>query len=415
MSARSTTGYAALLRIPGVRGFSAAGFVGRLPIAMVNIGTVLLVQDRRGSYALAGLVTAASPLGSALMSPQVSRLVDRYGQGRVLPLQLAASMAGLVALVLLAGTTAPAVLLVAAAALSGGMFPQVGSCVRARWNAVLTRTGRDAEVPQAYAWESVVDEVVFVVGPLLVVACAALDPALGLLVAALLASAGTLTFAAQGSTQPPVHLTAVGSRSALTFAGMPALVLSSACVGAVFGSIEVAMVAFAGDRGAASAAGWLLALLAVGSAVSGLVYGARHWPSPLPRRYLLALLMLAVGCVPLLLAPSVPLMAPAALLAGLAISPTIIASFGLVDQLVPPAGRTEGFTWVTSGIGLGMAAGSAAAGVLADGPGARVAFAVSVAGGLGAAVVALRAGADDGAQVAGLAGPVTGSPVAPRV
>jgi len=91
---------------------------------------------------------------------------------------------------------------------------------------------------------------------------------------------------------------------------------------------------------------------------------------------------LSVGVVPLLLAPTVTAMAPVALLAGVAISPTLIASFGLVEELVPVAVRTEGFTWLNSGLGAGVAAGSAVGGALADGPGARTAFAVSVAGAL---------------------------------
>ncbi len=383
------TGYAVLLRTPGVRGFSAAAFVGRMPIAMLGIGTVLLVQDRRGSYALAGLVTAASAIGSSVVSPQVSRLVDRYGQRRVLPVQLAVSVTGLLALVVLAGSSAPAAVLPAAAAVSGGAFPQLGSCARARWNAVLAKQGRTGEVPKAYAWESVVDEVVFVLGPLLVVLCAVVDPAVGLLLAALLATVGTLGFTAQRSTEPVVVRThGRRSRSALTERGIPALVASSAFVGVVFGSIEVTMVAFAGERGARSSAGWLLALVAGGSACAGLVYGARTWSTPLPRRYVRSLLVLALGCVPLLLAPSVPVMAPAALLAGIAVSPTLIASFGLVDLLVPAASRTEGFTWLTSGLGLGVAAGSALAGAVADGPGARPAFAISVVGAACAAAVA---------------------------
>lgn len=389
------TAYGPLLRTPGAPAFSAAALVGRLPISMLGIGSVLLVEDRRGSYALAGAVTAAYALGLAAVGPLTSRLVDRLGQGRILPVAALVWAVALAALVALAGTDVPAAVLLAVAFVVGAALPQLGSCVRARWGDTLARAGRDDELSTAFALESVVDEVVFVLGPLLVVACAALvDPALGLVAALVLGLGGTLAFAAQRATEPAVAPTSGSGRSALRVPGVQVLSVSLAAVGVVFGAAEVVMVAFAEQRGSASGGGLLLALVALGSAGAGLAYGAVTFRTALPRRYLLGLLGLAVGVVPLLLAPSVALMAPAALLAGIAISPTLIASFGLVESLVPLSARTEGFTWLNSGLGVGVAGGSALGGALAEGVGARPAFAVCVAGAvlaLAAAVVGRRA------------------------
>jgi MFS family permease len=147
------------------------------------------------------------------------------------------------------------------------------------------------------------------------------------------------------------------------------------------------MVAFADERGSSSGAGVLLALVALGSAVAGLLYGALHLSSPLDRRFTASLGFLALGLLPLLLAPSVPVMAPAALLAGFAISPTLIASYGLVGELVPVAARTEGFSWLNSGLGVGIALGFAVSGAVADSAGARTAFLVALGGALGAGAV----------------------------
>lgn len=387
--ASPTRGYGPLLRTPGALAFSLAGLVGRMPIAMLGIGTVLLVEDRRDSYALAGLVSAAYALGLAGIGPAVSRLVDRRGQRRVLPWALAVSVAGVLAVVLLAGSAPLPVLLVAAAVMSTASS-QLGSCVRARWSALLA--DRPSEVPRAYAWESVVDELVFVLGPLVVVLCALVDPAVGLLAALALGVAGTLAFVGQRGTEPPVHPLGDGHRSAMTSPGLRTLTLSMLFVGVLFGTVEVAMVAFAEERGSTSGAGVLLALVAGGSALAGLAYGALHLTSPLHRRYLLATGFLALGLLPLLLAPSVALMAPAALLAGFAISPTLIASFGLVDVLVPVAARTEGFSWLNSGLGVGVALGFAVSGAVADAHGARTAFLVALGGALasGTVVVAGR-------------------------
>ena len=386
----STRGYGPLLRTPGALAFTVSALVGRLPIAMLGIGTVLLVEDRRDSYALAGLVSAAYAVGTALLGPALSRLVDGLGQRRVLPGALVVSAAGIVGLVALVGTSAPVWALLACALVMSACPSQLGSCVRARWSWALR--DRPDEVPRAYAWEAVVDEVVFVLGPLVVVLCAAVDPAVGLLAALALGAAGTAAFLALRATEPPVVQVVEGAgRNALASAGLRTLTVSMLCVGVLFGTVEVSMVAFAEQRGSASGGGVLLALLAGGSAAAGLLYGTLHWRASQRRRLLLGTLFLALGMVPLLLAPSVAWMAPAALLAGFAISPVLIVAFGLVEDLVPPAARTEGFSWLNSGLGVGVATGFAVSGAVADSAGARTAFLVALGGALAAGAVALLA------------------------
>lgn len=386
--AEGARGYGAVLRTPGALAFSSAALVGRLPIAMLGIGTVLLVADRRGSYALAGLVSAAYAVGVAGLGPVLSRLVDRHGQRTVLPWALLVSACGVLGLVAASGTGAPVAVLLACAAVMSAASSQLGSCARARWSSVLA--DRPAEVPRAYAWEAVVDEVVFVLGPLVVVLCATVDPAVGLLAALAVGAAGTLAFVGLRATAPPVHRVA-GERhpSALSSAGLRTLTSSMLCVGVLFGTVEVSMVAFAQERGSSGGGGMLLALVAGGSAASGLVYGTLHWRAAPHRRYLLALGFLAAGLLPLLLATSVPLMAPAAVLAGVTISPALIGAFGLVEDLVPAAARTEGFSWLNSGLGIGVAGGFAVSGAVAESAGARTAFLVALGGALAAATVAL--------------------------
>lgn len=382
----STRSYGPLLRTSGALAFTVAALVGRLPIAMLGIGTVLLVEDRRGSYALAGLVSAAYAAGTALLGPGLSRLVDRLGQRPVLPGALVVSAVGVVGLVALAGTSLPAWLLLPCALVMGAGPSQLGSCVRARWSWALR--DRPAELPRAYAWEAVVDEVVFVLGPLVVVLCALVDPAVGLLAALALGVAGTLALLGLRATEPPVLAVLEGAgRSALASAGLRTLTVAMLFVGVVFGTVEVSMVAFAEQRGSASGGGLLLALVAGGSAAAGLLYGALHWRASARRRLLLGAVFLALGLAPLLLAPSVAWMAPAALLAGFAISPVLIVVFGLVEDLVAPAARTEGFSWLNSGLGIGVAGGFAVAGAVAEASGARAAFGIAVGGALAAAAV----------------------------
>ncbi|MCW2620908.1 MAG: major facilitator superfamily 1 [Frankiales bacterium] len=386
-----TTGsYAGLLRTPGAAAFSLSAFVGRMPISMLSIGALLLVADRRGSYAVAGAAAAAVPLGLAVLGPALSRTIDRYGQGLVLPIAAVVHTIALVSFLLLTEAGAPVAALLVACVATGGALPPLGACVRARWGALLARLGRSAETPTAFAFESVLDELVFILGPVIVVAAAqATDPVVGLLLSLGLGLAGSLTLATLRGTAPPPQT--AGERagpSAIRHAGLRVVVAALLGVGLVFGGVEVLMVAFAEERDSGSGAGALLACVAAGSAVAGLAYGARPWRSSLDRRFRTALLLLALGSVPLLLAPSVLLMAPAALLTGIAVSPTLIAAFGVTERLLPAGSLTEGFTWLTSGLGLGAATGAALAGVLADHAGARPGFLICTGGALLALLVA---------------------------
>lgn len=384
----SSASYGRLLRLPGASAFTAAAFVGRLPISMVTLGALLLVEDRTGSYAVGGAVSAALAIGVALLNPWVSRLIDRHGQATVLPAAVlvhAAGMSGLVGLAL-ADTSPPVLVLVGLVA--GGALPPVGSCVRARWAALLATRGRSEDLPTAMAWESVVDELVFIVGPVLVVAVSAsVDPVAGLALAVGFAVCGCLVLAALRVTQPVPHGDPTGRPSALRLASLRTLTAVGLGMGTLFGGLEVAMVAFADDQGTPGASGLLLGLFALGSGVMGLAYGARTWAWPLQRRLPVAAGLLVVGTAPLLLAPSLGVGAVLALLAGLAVAPTLIALFGLVERLAPAAALTEGFTLVNSGVGVGAAAGSALAGLVADHAAARWAFGVCVGGALVAVVL----------------------------
>jgi MFS family permease len=372
--------YRSLLSIPHARAFVLAGFVARLSISMRALGAVLMVSQLTGSYGLAGAVAAAALLGEAVAAPRLGRLVDRFGQRRVLLLSLAVHSIGTLALVISAQLSAPNWVLLATAALSGTAALQVGSLVRARWSALV---GGSSVLEAAFALESTLDELIFVLGPVLVTALAlGVAPGAGLLGALLLTVVGSLALALQRRTEPaPAGVRDLSERSAINTPGVRVLVGTFVAAGAIFGTLDVAMVAFTGQVGAPAAAGPLLALVAAGSLVAGLAYGARSWRWPLDKRFVASVVVLWVGTFPLALAPSVALMAPASILAGVAIAPTLIAGFTLVQKLVPSGALTEGLNWTITALGVGAAVGAWTAGLIADSAGGRIAFLVAVAAG----------------------------------
>jgi predicted MFS family arabinose efflux permease len=301
-------------------------------------------------------------------------------------------VAGLILLLLCAQLGAPHWTIFATALIAGASIGSIGSLVRARWSFVLTGHERESTLLHtAYSLESVIDEVVFVSGPLLVTVLATrFAPAFGIIAAVLAVGIGGILLMIQrGSEPPPSGRTAGPGSAVLRAPGMVVLCLSMICVGMIFGSVEVLAVAFADERDHLGASGWILAGFAFGSLLAGLGYGSVQWRWGAGRRFRLGVVLLAAGVWPVLLVQNLPQMAAIVFVAGFAISPMLISGNALVQELVDPARLTEGLTWMVSGIGIGVSAGAALAGAMVDAVGAQHAFAVPVAAGTLAAVLVL--------------------------
>ncbi|RMI40837.1 MFS transporter [Actinomadura harenae] len=383
--------YRTLLAVPGARAFVAAGFVGRMSMSMVGIGIVLLVSAVTGSYGIAGTVSATMAVAYAAAAPLSARFADRYGQRRVLIPLVSANAVAFSLLISFALFEAPLWTLYPASALAGLTQVSLGAWVRSRWSHVLT--GTSIPMGTAYSFESVMDELIFVAGPILVTSLATgVHPAAGLAVAASCTLAGGLAFARLRGTEPPPRPLTPGTSPRGGAFTNPALRIMTPIflfVGLVFGAMDVAGVAFATEQGHKPLAGVLLGCYAGGSATSAFWYGARNWASSLDRRFLIGIVLQAVLLVPLPLIGNFWLMLPVAFVAGLAISPTIIPGFGLVERVVPSGQLTEGLALVSTSLSIGAAAGASLAGRIADAYGAMESFLVPLASSVLAALVAL--------------------------
>ncbi|MBP0451415.1 MFS transporter [Kitasatospora sp. RG8] len=389
-------GYGALLRTPGAWTFLAPAFAARLPYAMLSLGILLLVFDTHGSYGTAGTVAAVSAVAQALVGPQTGRLADRYGQAAVLVPSVIVHAVSVGVLIALALGHAPVWALLLAAAPAGASVPQIGAMVRSRWVAKLSTEGAPAaKLNTAFAFESVTDEFTFVIGPVLASAIAtSVNPSAGLIAEAALTVAGGLAFAAQRRTAPARHPHQPGARrvSALSSPGVRLLAGAFLGVGTVFGGMQVSVTAFTESVGQPGANGTVYGIFAGGSMLAGVLYGMIAWRRAARQRMLASYALLVLGCSTLWAMPNLVALSVAGLVCGLAIAPTLITGYTLVETLVADGAKTEAFTWLTGAIGLGLATGSTVAGRLIDGHGPSAGFLVPVAGaGLGlVALVALR-------------------------
>ncbi|MBW5423888.1 MFS transporter [Streptomyces sp. BG9H] len=353
-------------------------------MGMFSVSAVIMISGARGSYALAGAVTATGLAATAVVAPWTARLVDRHGQTRVAVPATAIAALGSLSLLLCVRYGAPDWTLFASYAATA-TTPNTGGMSRARWAHLLK--GDAPALHTANSFEQAADELCFMLGPVLATfLCGALFPQAGTLVGVVLLLTGVLIFAAQRATEPPPQGRTRGATEAgspLRARGMPALLVVFLATGAVFGSLEVVTIAYADERGHKAAAGAILALQAAGSCAAGLVYGAARPRGPLVRRHLLCgAAMAALMTLPLLavtVTGSLIALSVALLIAGMATAPTMVTGMTLVQHRTPEGRLNEGMALAVTGLLGGIACGAAGGGLAAERLGPAAGYWVPVA------------------------------------
>lgn len=390
MSAGIAARYRAFLCTPYVTALLATAVLARLPAGINTLAVVLFLQARTGSFAVAGLVGGALAIGSAIGAPLQGRLVDVRGARRVLlPLSLVHA-GGLGAIVVLGHDDAGVVPMVLVAFVTGAALPPVSSVTRTLWPVLLA--GEGALLNAAFALDSVLVELVFVVGPLLTAGVSVwAGPAAALVVSGMAVVVGTAAFTALRPVRdmrrgPPIRR---GWLGALDSAGMRTLAVVTLPIGFAFGAVEITLPAYGEARGAAAWAGVLLGLHALGSAVGGLLYGGLARKRELWESYVRLAALLPLGFLPLALVTPLPAMGLLLFAAGAVIAPLLATGYQLVGDVAPAGMVTEAYTWCITALVTGIAAGSALTGVVVEGSGWRAGFLVAVLGALAGAVAAL--------------------------
>ncbi|CDG90352.1 MFS transporter [Xenorhabdus bovienii] len=379
--------YRELLTTPGAMGLVIASSIVRLPQAMIGIGIITMLVQQTGLYWLAGSIAGTFALTNALIGPQVSKLVDQRGQSRVLPFMTAFSIGMLLALIIAVYMSAPTLLIFILAALVGTM-PSMPAMIRARWTQLFR--GKP-QLHTAFSLDTVLTELAFIIGPPLTIGLStSFFAEAGPLVAVLLLIIGVTVFLLQRETEPKV---VVGIRrnasSTLLIPGVRTIVLALLAMGVIGGSIDVAVVAFANAQGWLASASFILAAYALGSMIAGLTFGALRISLPIEKQFFIGVLVTSVTAVLPIFSPDVYILSGMLFMAGVSFAPTMIIVMNLGTIIVPPSRITEGLTWMTTGISIGVALGSVLAGMVIDIYGARAGFGVTIVAGLVMVVIVL--------------------------
>jgi len=372
--------YVTLLRTPGALKFSTAGFIGRMPIAMDSLAIIFIVVAATDSYALAGALTAVGSIVVGAAEVFWSRQADRRGQAKILLLAVPTRVVSFLIFVVLVSKDAPIWTWFLSLIIAESTAISAGGMVRRRWLHILKNDPDNSDghlVNTAYSWEAMVDEIVFILGPVVATSFAVnVAPSAGILAGLVFLTIGWTSLAAMKSTEPPAepankqdpHPAVLRNRI------VQSIVIPCALLGGFFGAIGITVVGFAEERNHPESTGWLLAIWAVGSAVAALINGVIRFKSAHATRFLIYLVALTIATVPLLFVNSIPLLALALFANGLFIAPLIVNAYGTVENAVPAGQITEALTWVIAGMPLGGALASALAGVVIDNSGAQMAF-----------------------------------------
>lgn len=363
-------------------GYLIATSLGRLPVSMVPLAILTLATSATGSIAVGGIAAAATALGEAIGAPVGGALSDRWGQRRVLMIGVVTNVAFAVAFVLAIGHVPDGVAVVLAG-VTGLSLPQVGPLSRVRWLAMSRE-----DVSAAFAFEGVVDEVVYIIGPALVgIVAVVFSPQISLLAAAALIAVFVTQFALHRSAalvsrrDEKSDADVVGAAdSGRGRSAMAALVLAGMlAMGVFFGASQAGLTAFARAEGVPDAGALFYAVMAVGSAVTTMAMVALP-PSIGPwMRWIGAAVGMALGAVGMALAPTVLILLVFAVFAGAFQGPALLTLYGVAGSIAERGRAGVLMTLTGSGVVVGVGIGTAVGGAGASVGGAAAAFSLVVA------------------------------------
>lgn len=393
----SLRAYRRLLEVAGPL-YVMIAFLGRLPLAMSQLGTLLLVSDATGSYGAGGASAGVLAVANAIAGPVWGGLADRVGQRAVVLGQSLVGAGALVGLVTLAEAGVGWPVLAVVAGVAGVALPQVGPLARVRWRPLTRGTGADQRrlVDTAFSYEGAADEASFVLGPALVGAIIAIiDPS-----AALILAAGLLAvFGSWFALHTSAELTRLDVAATLDAAPTPMsrmivlLAVMQLTVGTVFGSVQTGSSVLATAAGMPGLAGGMHALLGVGSVVLALAIVALPETFGYVQRLRVFATALLVLSLPLLFVDTLGAAAVTLLILGCAVGPYMICVFTLAERITPQRRLGAVMTVLAGATGIGYAIGSSLGGRLADWGGYTPAYAVTVGAGVVATILSLTASA----------------------
>lgn len=366
--------YTELFQISGALRIALAGFVARMPIAMDSIAIIYFVHSVEKNYSIAGAITGVAALTTVVSAPLWAKAADKLGQRRVLYTAVPIRISAFIAFILLVENGAPKWIWFVVVIMAESASISIGSMTRRRWVHLVGHEKKDL-LATSYALESLIDEFVFILGPIVTtIAVTLVDPRAGILLGILFLMTG-IPFIAQHKFSDPgiaIHESEKKPNSVLFNRKLQAVAIPILFAGGSFSAINICVVAFSDERGAKPLSGFLLGLWAAGGAISALINGAIRWKISHGRRYLTYLAGMTIISFSFPFVDSIWALGLALFLQGMCIAPLLPNGLPLVTHSVPATQLTQAITLATAGIPLTGALSSLLSGKLIDSYGASV-------------------------------------------
>jgi MFS family permease len=382
-----------VLRTPELFSTLVLSVLSRIPASAVGLLILLRVAPEHG-YAAAGLIEAVYAVAVGIGQPFTSRAVDRYGQTVILLPSTLISGLAIVAVGLLPDD-ASLVQLGALFLVAGAVHPPLAGAMRALWDLLLPS---DDERHVGYAIDASANEVVWLVGPIVVVGVVAAltSVSVALIVCGALTAGAGGAFALTGPSQrwtPQREEHSGGWIGGLRNGGVWTIMLAAASTGAMIGAVQLGVTAFGREEGGTAAVGLLLGAFSVGSFIAGLFLTRLPAPESPAARLETLLLCLAVSTAICGLAPNIWALGGLLVFSGAAIAPIFATLDFAMGDVASDGTITETYALTTTGVIVGGMLGGPLAGVLADQASASTAIVAAAVPQLaGATLVFLRRG-----------------------
>lgn len=343
-----------------------------MPIAMDTIAIILFVHSVDSRYSIAGALTAVAALTTVISAPLWSKVADRHGQRFIIKIAVPIRISAIIAFIALVKGGAPIWSWFASIVIAESASVSIGSMTRRRWVHMIDKDKKDL-LSTSYAFESLLDEFIYILGPVITTAVvAAIAPVAGLLLGILFLIIGAPLIASHRASDPGIEHREIGEKlkSVMRNRKLQAVAIPLTIAGGSFSAVNICVVAFCDEKGVKSISGLLLGVWAVGGAVSALVNGAITWKISHGARYLGYLVGMTVISLSFPFIENIYLLGFALFLQGLCIAPLLPNGLPLVTNSVAASQMTQAITLVTAGIPLTGAISSFLSGRIIDSYGA---------------------------------------------
>lgn len=368
--------YKSLLRIPGAIRISFSGFIARMPAGMDSLAIIFIVLGADQKYAIAGALTGVAALTTVVSTPFWSNQSDKRGQKFVLRVAIPVRTVAMFSFIALVTFGAPIWSWFVAIIVSESTSVSIGSFTRRRW---MSMVGEDesAKVTTAYSFESALDEIVFITGPVLATAISTVSPPSGLILATTFFLIGGALLLTHDASTPPVlerteHPPLIWNR------GVHSVAIPILLIGGCFGPINLAFVAFSREHGHPGIPGLLLGMGSVGGLVFALINGGIKWKIPAGVRFRANLVIFTLIALPLPFINSIPVLFVLNFFLGGSVGPLLPTAISIVEKHVPRSHMTEAISLIVAGIPLSGAFTSLWTGKVIDEHGSHVALWIPV-------------------------------------